>query len=102
MKKPLGEYRCPNCGVSEIFDPQMVTVVYPKGLESPMAALVCPTCSSTLAAPVSWTDAQLFDRGGAKVIGFSFARGPKISENDIKDFVDNMESEIESFLNLCI
>lgn len=93
----IGEYKCPNCGVLPITNPQDVTIIYPKRLEEPAAKITCDSCNEELLTEVTWDDAVTFDFRGSPVVGFSFSRGPVITEPEIVAFVDNLDKEINEF-----
>jgi len=96
----VGDYLCPNCGSMEISDPSDVTISYPIGLDPPQAMIRCAGCDKVLISFIQWEDAIVFERRGANVEGFRFASAEVITEQEINSFVDNMDDEIEEFLDV--
>jgi len=99
-KKPIGQYVCPKCGESYIYDVEKLTITYPIALGSPLAAIHCD-CGEIIYSQLKWDDAILFERVGAKILGFNFAKAEQITEDEIERFVTNMDKEIGDFLDAC-
>lgn len=96
----IGEYLCPNCGIVQISDGECVTVKYPIGLEPPEAKITC-SCGAIIVSYVEWEEALLFEKRGAKTEGFSFSNSTEITENEIIEFMGNIDTEIKEFFNAC-
>lgn len=93
----IGEFVCPNCGVLPLSVKEVIVRFPTTGYQDPSARIVCTGCGKTLETKMDWFDAFIFDRGGAEVEGFSFSRGPELTEQEINDFTINIESELEKF-----
>ena len=96
---PIGEYLCPNCGSMLINDPTIVTITYPLALDYPKAEILCPGCDKMLASSIDWEDAMMFERRGANIKGFRFVNAIDITEEEITDFIENIDNEIKEFLD---
>lgn len=98
MDNPIGEYVCPKCGPKLIEDCSAITVYYPKGYNFPVGKIVCPECAHELISYLAWTDALTFDYGGAEIVGFSFSRGPQLTNDEIVSSMEHFDEELEAFL----
>lgn len=97
--QPIGEFLCQNCGPREISDPENLFIVYPAGANHPRCTVVCEFCGMSYSSEITWNDALTFDLAGANTEPFSFSRGPVMEEGEIDTFVNNMDEEIEVFLD---
>jgi hypothetical protein len=96
----IGRYECRNCGPQEIVNPEIVLVIYPKGMGRPVIVIDCQGgCQKQIRGYADWADAVTFDYNGAKVEGFSFARGEVMTEEDIESWSENMDEHIDDFLD---
>lgn len=98
-KKKIGSTVCPYCPNTEITDPKLVLIHYPKGVQNPYADITCEACQKDYTISMNWKDAYVFDRKGCPVKGFSFSRGSKISDCEIVSFLKNFEDHMEEFLS---
>ena len=96
----IGSAFCPQCNERvQITNLEAVTIQYPKGANKmPVARVKCEDCGTLIISGCEWEDAVKFDQAGAQTDGFSFARSPAITEEEIIEFVSNMDSEITQFL----
>lgn len=96
--KKLGTSICPDCGETDITDPKLVAIHFPKGIGVPYAEVKCESCMEKYIAQMTWASALIFDQSGCTVVGFSFARGKLLTDKDISSFIENMDDLIEDFL----
>lgn len=98
----IGEYNCTACGRKPITDDMAskMRVIFPRGLEPPVVKIDCP-CGLTITSYVTWEDAIIFDYAGANVDGYSFSRGQPPTEEEIKEFMNNFDMEVDAFLSRC-
>jgi endogenous inhibitor of DNA gyrase (YacG/DUF329 family) len=96
----LGSAYCPKCQERvEISDLSDVIIEYPRGANKiPTARVNCEECGTLIISGCAWEDARKFDDAGAQVEGFSFSRGPVLTEEEIDAFVIEMDTEIKQFL----
>lgn len=101
MAESIGSYLCENCGKMEIHNPESILVIFPKALEPPVARITCTKCGAQISSEISWDDAIIFDRSGARVEGYSFARGKPPTEDEISSFMARFDQEMVGFLEAC-
>jgi len=101
MAEPIGEYLCKQCGKMPIDNPSAVVITFPEGLKLPIAEIKCHGCGSKVRSELTWEDAILFDQAGVTVRGFSFVRGPALTQEEIDSFIANFDREVERFLDIC-
>jgi ribosomal protein S27E len=101
MGEPIGEYLCDRCGKVEIHNCDNVVIIFPKGIDLPIAKVRCERCGGEVVSRLTWEEAILFDRAGAKVEGYSFVRGAPITEKDIEEFMNRFDDELSRFLDDC-
>lgn len=99
-KKEIGVTSCPDCGIVAITDPEKLILFLPKGLADPKAEIVCEECGKSFRVSVSWENAYKFDRYNCPVVGFSPNRGKPFNDEDIEEFMDNLEDYLEEFLTI--
>lgn len=99
MAKKLGTTPCPQCGLVDVVDPNRFVIIYPQGLGLAHAQATCESCGLVYVTSLKYEHARKFDEMGCPVRGFSFARGPKLKESEIKKFIENIDERMNLFLD---